>query len=91
MFAAVERLCCNQRTQAWYAICYAEDYGTVTFSLCSKVWKGISRPEIGEEVVIDDIRQIKGKGWRAKYARPQVPSDKVLAAKQEAGEEHADH
>ncbi len=48
----------------------------VTFSLGThrRVWKETDHPTVGAEVVLRDIRKVKGK-WRAYHARFLRPED----------------
>ena len=47
--------------------------GSVTFSLAD-AWDEDAPPEKGQRVVLEDLVR-KGKGWRAKKARPLRPED----------------
>jgi hypothetical protein len=51
-----------------YAVAYVTEFGLVTFSLNSPVWKENAWPEGGSIVVLSGITR-KRAGWRAGHAR----------------------
>ena len=60
-----------------YAVAESQDVSdTVTFSLGTtrNVWSEDSPPTVGSEVILTDVRKVRGK-WRAFSARFYRPSD----------------
>lgn len=72
-FAEVEMVCRGKN--GCYARVFANDYGTITFSLHTNVWEGGDHPGEGELVVLSKLRYLHNKGWRAEHARRPNPEE----------------